>query len=77
MKDKSRTKTINKSSNGKAHHAIRASADSFLSKILALIGPILAILAGGGSFADIIAKILELFFPPQPAPGAMAAASAP
>lgn len=37
MKDKSRTKTINKSSSGKKHHAIRASADSFLSKILALI----------------------------------------
>lgn len=36
-------------------------------KILAMVGPILAILAGGGSWGAILAAILKLF-EPDPAP---------
>lgn len=47
------------------------------SKIFALISQIVPILTGGGTFAEIMDKIVEMFFPPTPAPGMVAAAKAP
>ena len=38
-------------------------------KILALVGPILQILMSGGSWEQIIAAVLALFFPPAPTTG--------
>lgn len=46
-------------------------------KIFALIGPIIKIITEGGTFTEIMAKLIELFFPPQPGPGAIASAKAP
>lgn len=37
-------------------------------RILQMVGPILAILAGGGSWTTVLQAILAMFFPPSPTP---------